>query len=110
MMDRARSLPDVFEVVKLAASQYLGRTRGGLMLALADLGNYPNGWFGAFYVVAPNVIVMNKVPPMRIRDTQPHLYKFYAIPVLLHEYRHALGCIAEAPCRTLPLDIRPSPF
>ncbi len=104
-LDRARSLPDVFEVVKLAASQHLDRTRGGLMLALADLGNYPNGWFGAFYVVASNVIVMNKVPLVRIRDTEPHLYKHYAFHVLLHEYLHALGFIDEGRCRTLALEI-----
>ncbi len=110
IIDRARSLPDVFEVVKLAASQHLGRTRGGLMLALADLGNYPNGWFGAFFVVASNVIVMNKVPLLRIRETQPHLYKHYAFHVLLHEYLHALGFIDEARCRTLALEISQSLF
>ncbi len=110
IIDRARSLPDVFEVVKLAASQHLGRTRGGLMLALADLGNYPNGWFGAFYVVASNVIVMNKVPLMRIKDSQPHLYKHYAFHVLLHEYLHALGFVDEMRCRTLALEISRSLF
>jgi hypothetical protein len=110
MIDRAHSLPDVFEVVKLAASQHLGRTRGGLMLALADLGNYPNGWFGAFHVVASNVIVMNKVPLMRIKDMQPHLYKHYAFHVLLHEYLHALGFVDELRCRTLALEISRSLF
>ena len=99
MLDRASTLPDVFEVVKLAASQHLGRTRGGLMLALADLGNYPNGWFGAFYVVASNVIVMNKVPLVRIRETNPELYRHYAFYVLLHEYLHALGFVDELACR-----------
>ena len=110
MMDRARSLPDVFEVVKLAASQHLGRTRGGLMLALADLGNFPGGWFGAFYVVASNVIVMNKVPLLRIKETQPHLYKYYAFHVLLHEYLHALGFVDEVQCRTLALEVSRSLF
>ncbi len=105
MLDRARTLPDVFEVVKLAASEHLGRTRGGLMLALADLGNYPDGWFGAFYVVASNVIVMNKVPLLRIGDTEPHLYKHYAFHVLLHEYLHALGFVDEARCRVLAYEI-----
>jgi len=105
MLDRASTLPDVFEVVKLAASQHLGRTRGGLMLALADLGNYPNGWFGAFYVVASNVIVMNKVPLVRIRDTEPHLYKHYAFHVLLRLTSVALGFIDEVRCRTLALEI-----
>src|SRR2546422_10246448 len=104
MIDRARSLPDVFEVVKLAASQHLGRTRGGLMLALADLGNYPNGWFGAFYVVASNVIVMNKVPLLRINDTQPHLYKYYTFHVPLPEYLHPPSIVDEIRRRMLALD------
>ena len=109
-LDAARSLADVFEVVKLAASQYLGRTRGGLMLALADLGNVPNGFFGAFHVVASNVIVMNKVPLARIRDTQPHLYKPYAFHVLLHEYLHTLGYVEEVRCRTVAHEVSRSLF
>src|SRR2546428_9573687 len=98
MMERARSLPDVFEVVKLAASQYLGRTRGGLMLALPDLGNYPNGWFRAFYVAASDAIVMNKVPPVRLNGTQPHLYKDYRFPLLLHEELHSPRFLGETRC------------
>jgi len=104
-LDRATSLPDVFEIVKLAAEQHVGRTRGGLMLALADLGNHPRGFLGAFYVIASNVIVMNKVPLVRIRDTQPHLYNHYAFHVLLHEYLHALGYVDEARCRQLVYDL-----
>jgi hypothetical protein len=104
-LEEARTLADVFEVVKLAASQHVGRTRGGLMLALADLGNVPHGFFGAFHVVASNVIVMNKVPLARIRDTQPGLYKHYAFHVLLHEYLHTLGYVDEVRCRTLAYDV-----
>src|SRR3989304_3297248 len=89
-LDRATSLPGVFEIINVAAEQHVARTRGGLMLALADLGNHPRGFLGAFYVIASNVIVMNKVPLVRIRDTQPHLYNHYAFHVLLHEYLHAL--------------------
>ena len=89
-LDASRTLADIFEVVKLAAAQRLGRTRGGLMLALADLGNYPGGFFGAFYFLASNVIVMNKVPLVRIQDTRPELWKHYVFYVLLHEYLHAL--------------------
>src|SRR3990170_7531401 len=98
-LDRATSLPDVFEIVKLAAEQHVGRTRGGLMLALADLGNHPRGFLGAFYPVATNVIVMNKVPLLRIEETRPELYRHYAFHVLLHEYLHASGFIDEERCR-----------
>lgn len=95
----ARTLADVFELVKRAVETVLGRSRAGLMLALADLGNHPYGFLGAFYPVASNVIVMNKVPLLRIQETNPSLYKHYAFYVLLHEYLHAVGFIDEAVCR-----------
>lgn len=98
-LQAARSLADLFELVKRAAETVLGRTRAGLMLALADLGNSPQGFFGAFYPVASNVIVMNKVPLLRIKETNPQLYPHYAFYVLLHEYLHALGFVDELVCR-----------
>ncbi len=98
-LDQARTLADVFELVKRAVETVLGRTRAGLMLALADLGNHPQGFLGAFYPVATNVIVMNKVPLLRIQETNPGLYKPYAFYVLLHEYLHSVGFIDERVCR-----------
>jgi len=104
-LEHARGLPDIFEVVKLAAGDELGYSRGGLMLALADLGNHPRGFLGAFYPVATNVIVMNKVPLLRIEETRPELYRHYAFHVLLHEYLHASGFIDEERCRTKAFEI-----
>jgi len=98
-LDQAQNLSDLFELVKRAVEAVLGRTRAGLMLALADLGNHPQGFLGAFYPVASNVIVMNKVPLLRIQETNPALYKPYAFYVLLHEYLHSLGFIDERVCR-----------
>ena len=98
-LDQAQNLSDLFELVKRAVETVLGRTRAGLMLALADLGNHPQGFLGAFYPVASNVIVMNKVPLLRIQETNPALYKPYAFYVLLHEYLHSLGFIDERVCR-----------
>lgn len=95
----ARGLADVFELVKRAVETVLGRSRAGLMLALADLGNHPHGFLGAFYPVATNVIVMNKVPLLRIEQTNPDLYRHYAFYVLLHEYLHAVGIVDELACR-----------
>ena len=98
-LDQARTLADVFELVKRAVEAVLGRTRAGLMLAMADLGNHPQGFLGAFYPVATNVIVMNKVPLLRIQETNPQLYKPYAFYVLLHEYLHSVGFVDERVCR-----------
>jgi hypothetical protein len=98
-LDQARSLADLFELVKRGVSAVVGRNRAGLMLALADLGNHPQGFLGAFYPIATNVIVMNKVPLLRIQETNPELYKPYAFYILLHEYLHSVGFVDELVCR-----------
>ncbi|MDH4122541.1 MAG: hypothetical protein OEV21_00415 [Thermoplasmata archaeon] len=95
LLDNARSLADVFEVVKTAVYSTIHMSRGGLMLGLADLGNHPGRFFGAFYPVGTNIIVMNRTPLARIKETQPDLWRPYAFHVLLHEYLHTLGYLDE---------------
>jgi len=98
-LEEAKTLADMFELVKRAVETAAGRSRAGLMLALADLGNSPQGFLGAFYPVASNVIVMNKVPLLRIQETNPEVYKPYAFYILLHEYLHSVGFVDELVCR-----------
>ena len=105
LLDGAKGLPDIFEIVKRAVEMDLGYARGGLMLGLADLGNHPRGFIGAFYPIATNVIVMNKVPLARIRETDPQLWRSYAFHVLLHEYLHSVGYIDEMLCRRKVYDL-----
>ncbi len=80
------------------------------MLGLADLGNHPAGFVGAFYPVASNVIVMNKVPLHRIEETNPDLYKPYVFNVLLHEYLHTLGYLQETTVRRTVLELSRKAF
>ncbi len=94
-LEEAESLADVFEVVKAAVLKSTGMSRGGLMLGMADLGNHPRGFLGGFFTVGSNVIVLNKTPLQRIRETRPELRKPYAFFVLLHEYIHSLGYLDE---------------
>ncbi len=94
-LEEAETLADVFEVVKAAVLKSTGKSRGGLMLGMADLGNHPRGFLGGFFTVGSNVIVMNKIPLQRIKETRPELYKPYAFFVLLHEYIHSLGYLDE---------------
>ncbi len=94
-LENARTLADIFEVVKDAVKDSMGTSRGGLMLGLANLGNDPQGFLGAFYPVGSNIIVMNKVPLERIKETDPQLYKPYTFHVMLHEYLHSLGYLDE---------------
>ena len=95
-LDEAKSLPDIFELVKSLVLKSLGKSRGGLMLGMANLGNHPQGFFGGFFTTGSNVIVLNKIPLQRIKETRPELYKPYVFHVLLHEYIHSLGYLDEA--------------
>ena len=98
-LESAAGLAEIFELVKRVVQDDLGRIRAGLMLGLADLGNHPRGFIGGFHAVGSNVIVMNKVPLLRIKDTNEALYKPYAFNVLLHEYLHTLGYLDEGTVR-----------
>ncbi len=94
-LDEAKTLADIFEVVKAIVLKSMKKSRGGLMLGMADLGNHPKGFLGGFFTVGSNVIVLNKIPLQRITETRPELYKPYAFHVLLHEYIHSLGFLDE---------------
>ena len=109
-LKKARTLADVFEIVKCAVLESENKSRGGLMLGLADLGNHPQGWMGAFYPVGTNIIVMNRIPLLRIKETNPELYKPYIFHVLLHEYIHSLGWLNEENTREKVLKISKAVF
>jgi len=72
-LETAQDLPAIFEVVKLASGQDLGYTRGGLMLALADLGNHPSGFIGAWGLadgylnILPALFIDAAGNPVRLR-------------------------------------------
>jgi len=104
-LEEARSLADIFEVVKSLVLNSIGKSRGGLMLGMADLGNHPQGFFGGFFTTGSNVIVLNKIPLQRIRETRPELYKPYVFHVLLHEYIHSLGYLDESLVKSKVLQI-----
>jgi hypothetical protein len=104
-LDEAKTLPDIFELVKSLVLKSMGKSRGGLMLGMANLGNNPQGFFGGFFTTGSNVIVLNKIPLQRIKETRPELYKPYIFNILLHEYIHSLGFLDEADVRSRVLSI-----
>jgi hypothetical protein len=106
----AQTMSDIFEVVKATVERTTGISRGGIMLGLANLGNQPNGFFGAFYPVGSNIIVMNEIPLLRIKETDPSLWKPYVFHVQLHEYTHSLGYLSERETRQRVLAITRSAF
>jgi hypothetical protein len=95
ILEEAKTLADIFEVVKAVVLKTMKKSRAGLMLGIANLGNNPQGFFGGFFTTGSNVIVMNKIPLQRIKETKPELYKPYAFHILLHEYMHSLGYLDE---------------
>ena len=99
LLEAARNLPDIFELVKQGVQEVTGHSRPGLMLGLADLGEGAHAWVGGFHVVASNAIIMNSRPMDHVHTFQPDLYKPYVFFVLLHEYLHTLGYFDEAACR-----------
>jgi hypothetical protein len=100
-LDQAPTLTELFEVAKRAVRAALKQERAGLMLALADLGNHPQGFLGAFHYMGSNYIVVNKNPLRRLREEHPQWYNAYAFHVLLHEYIHSLGHMDEMATRRL---------
>ena len=109
-LDAARDFADIFELVKTAVSCCTGKRRSGLMLGLANLGGGLDGFVGAFYPVATNIIVLNSLPLARISQTAPDLYKPYVFHVLLHEYVHSLGVMDESATRATVLKISRETF
>ncbi|MHC1709167.1 MAG: hypothetical protein AB9819_02010 [Methanomassiliicoccales archaeon] len=97
-LERARGLPEIFEVVKEAVRSSLGMSRAGLMLGLADMGGGPMHMVGGLYPSATNIIVMNKAPMAFLAKDQER-YRAYCFHILLHEYLHSLGFMDEAEVR-----------
>jgi hypothetical protein len=104
-LEKAKNLPDIYEIVKKAVYTEFNRKRAGIMLGLADLGEGANAWIGGYHVISSNAIVMNSRPLKYVESNHPELYKPYAFVILLHEYIHSLGVTNERQCRTITYQI-----
>ncbi|MDD5148583.1 MAG: hypothetical protein PHH08_03925 [Candidatus ainarchaeum sp.] len=104
-LEECNDFSDIFELVKEVAEKALGRTRAGLMLGIAELGQTAGGFIGGYHEMDSNLIVMNATPLRRIKETNSGLFKPYCFHVLLHEYLHALGFIDEEKVRSLTAGI-----
>ncbi|MCU0849978.1 MAG: hypothetical protein MUC80_01720 [Candidatus Thermoplasmatota archaeon] len=90
-----QNIIETFEEVKKVVAKNEHRSRAGLMLGLQEIGASLDGFIGAYYPVASNIIIVNKTPLRRILETDKALLKPYIFHVLLHEYIHALGFLDE---------------
>jgi len=104
-LENTQSIPDIFEVVKEAVWVRERVSRAGLMLGLADLGGSPGSFIGGLHPLGTNIILMNRLPLIRVRDHYPDLYKPYVFHVLLHEYLHTIGFWDEKETRDKVLEI-----
>ena len=103
MLEKAREVGDIFEIVKQSVRESLGRSRAGLMLGLSPLGWSPQGFVGAYHQVGSNLIVMNSSLLKRISKESPDKLKYYTYHLLLHEYLHSLGILDEGRVRAVTL-------
>ena len=109
-LEKAKSLADIDEIVKDAVRQVYKKSRPGMMLGLADLGEGANAWIGGYHVVSSNAIIMNSRPLNYVEEHHPEYYKPYAFSILLHEYIHTLGVLDEAETRGRTLEVSEKTF
>jgi hypothetical protein len=99
----AEGFENIFEMVKIATEQGLGRHRAGLTLVLGDI---PNS-VGAYHEMGSNAIVMNR-NLLRVVDKisrSKMMRNSYIFMVLLHEYLHSLGYADDRHVRRLGKEI-----
>lgn len=100
-VDGARGYTELFSLVKGLVERELRKSRSGIMLGLAGLGLSPTGFFGGYFVLGSNAIVLNRDVLRYVEANQPQMHNAYAFHVLLHEYLHTLGYFSEDEVRPI---------
>jgi hypothetical protein len=98
-LSSAEGFDKIFEMVKVATEQAIGKHRAGLTLVLGDI---PND-VGAYHEMGSNAIVMNRnllriVEKLSKTRSRRNAYVFM---ILLHEYLHSLGYTSDRQVRAL---------
>ncbi len=101
----AKSIADLFELVKALVYDHTGMDQAGLLVGVSDLGIHGRRFIGGFYSPNANTIIINKKPLKRILQTDPSLYNYYIFHILLHEYTHSIGIYDETGARILVYEI-----
>ena len=104
-LQNAKNISDVFEMVKKVVREFIGVDQAGLLVGVSDLGGSNQGFIGAFYSLDANMIIINKMPLSRIRDTKPQIYNYYLFHIMLHEYLHSIGSYDEEQTRQMVYEI-----
>jgi hypothetical protein len=104
----AKSLSDVYEIVKDTVKRSLGRYRVGLMVYLDDLPLQ----LGAYHPLGSNAIVVNRALLQIVESTSKsrNVINAFTYTILLHEYLHSLGYVEENEVRPLVYKISNESF
>lgn len=107
-LENAKSYGEVWEVVKETTKFSLGQYRVGMMLFLDDL---PLN-IGAYHPLGTNNIVLNRALVQIVESAtgSRKLINAFVYVLLLHEYLHALGYVAEKEVRQLVYEISKKSF
>lgn len=98
-LDNAQGYSEIWEVVKDTVKTVLGKQRRGMMLFLDDMPLR----LGAYHPLGTNNIVLNRalVQIVEATATSKKLLNAFVYTLLLHEYLHTLGYVAETEVRPL---------
>ena len=91
----AKTLAEIFELVKDAVYSTMGHKRPGLMLGLTEIVAEQKKSVGSFHPLGSNFIIINKAPLRKIMEKNKRLYQPYVFHMLLREYMHSFGIMDE---------------
>jgi hypothetical protein len=107
-LEHATNYAEIWEVVKETTRYSLGKQRVGMMLFLDDL---PLN-IGAYHPLGTNNLVLNRalVQIVDAATNSRKLVNCFVYILLLHEYLHALGYVAEEDVKPLVYDVAKKSF
>ena len=98
-LEKAASYGEVWEIVRDSVKEVLKKHRVGMMLFLDDLSLN----LGAYHPVGTNNIIMNRalLKLVEVATEKRVFVNAFIYSILLHEYLHAVGYLAESEVRPL---------
>jgi len=107
-LENAQNYSEIWEIVKETTRFSLGLYRVGIMLFLDDLSLN----IGAYHPFGTNNIVLNRalVQIAEAATKSRKLVNAFVYVLLLHEYLHALGYVAESDVRPMVNEIAEKSF
>jgi hypothetical protein len=107
-LEKAKDYGEIWDVVKETTKRSLGQYRASMMLFLDDL---PLN-IGAYHPMGTNNLVLNRalVQIAEAATNSRKLVNSFIYILLLHEYLHALGYVAEEDVRPLVYEVSRKSF